>query len=1250
MSSTSTTSPIITVDTKSNPHYQNHVGSLARTDANHDLGIVPQNIWNVADNNVSIAFKSGLPNVTQGLEQVPLAGLTDYHETGSLASVILKINEIEITAPFTKATKSVEFKKELSKITEVNPDITKTATPPDPTICQIGYRAGAEETPNPVFTYNAVKFSIKKPSSGNPSFPQNFFFNTNLGGATMSGPAGVPQNIEAAVIVDFAQCKFFELLASGTAAKTYTLHYLMTPEMVNDPAGKPSINNASLFNQPSNGITMKSYIQINTENMSYSSFNSNDPSTTNNFFSKLNFGLLPIKQIITAKKLSDRLISTLIVSLEEKGKKPLVDPIDDSKSENCITVVMGYLRTIMAKLSSNNAETKRIAQFNFNSKCQQKRSGDWLQALCCQEARNREYVEILPATGRPKFKLNQNCPVYFVTHDQIAAAYALLNGINVIYFSSTKEIFVFKNNADSTVKGSGKSVAEIYLIALRERFKDTYELDSFLAFARTYTTARKNILTDEETTFTDITTDPVTNIPKLPELGNVADNREDDLFRKSVQKKFVEMFTNAVRLMFVTVNLTDITEAIENINNQRSVLNAEYPIGTVDAPQEQTSKENLDAKIISLNKSVDLITYVLNRFGTVAPASADKLQPSIVAWINANVTKIDVFKAAQKIDLYGAIQETNDISIIDRLTTFGNPPETRTTDKHIFLPFIQTLDYKKRQQIVSVLRSLTRPLQVFLTNHTDVVKPPDTTFSSFVSAIRTKASTVVSSTKSMRVTGDLKFYNNSANLILESMILLDTEPPPLPDTITSTTSTAHVPVPDEDIITKGDILELFSTDDEMVKEDFTEILALLNGKNSNVTSDEPESTTSTPAGGKKNKEQTGGNILEYYDNVGKTSGNTISDVSITGITYPIMGDILVTALIKKYVPAPATATTNEEAEDTTTTYQHDIKKNDTASALQKQFFESEEGKNALAAKDDRTMVGGDPKEFLLEDYNMGYHPLLPIYMLLSPFYYTLDSKYDSYPYFDTYFTYFNILNKMVTVLKDNYLHDQTNKEQITDGYLIGFGLGHMLFTSNSSLALTNAILSSIGMDQSEYYNFSLKNDSLASLITGSIHLNTLEEQHGIDLLTDDTFKNFINEEVNLKQMLGEEIPNEGLTYVILKNNVLELLKTIVAKITNDRNPNSWEKAKLRKPVVQGISSSQLSTISMNTGRTNTPDTLTSSSSTPISVGTGGFLKTKKQKRKSKRNLKTKRQKNKRSNKKSKKNHRRRKQRKQTRKH
>ena len=137
-------------------------------------------------------------------------------------------------------------------------------------------------------------------------------------------------------------------------------------------------------------------------------------------------------------------------------------------------------------------------------------------------------------------------------------------------------------------------------------------------------------------------------------------------------------------------------------------------------------------------------------------------------------------------------------------------------------------------------------------------------------------------------------------------------------------------------------------------------------------------------------------------------------------------------------------------------------------------------------------------------------------------------------------------------------------------------------------------------------------------------------------------------------MLGEEIPSDGLTYVTLQQNVLALLKTLAAKIKNDRNPNSWEKAKLRQPTqVQGISPSQLSSVSMKTGTTSTPDTwssLTSSLSSPIGVGTGGFLKTKKQKRKNKKNLKTKRQKNKRSNKKSIKKHRRRKQRKQTRKH
>jgi hypothetical protein len=1179
--------PFITTKIKGNKDFQNHLGSLARSDAHHDLGTEFKTGDYNKNQTLKTVFNSGLPSIQN---QTP--NFQDYHETGSLISVMLKIGDNTINNE--SGDKDNLFKSILKSIVEVNP--AKNATKSAPTICQIGYR-NPDGNGQPLFNYNAVKFSNDGKKFNSKTFANDFFVNTNLGGANGK---------EAAVIVDFAQCQFFELLAGGGRATDFSVHYLMTSEMVNDPAGKPNISNKSLFGTDT-GVNVNSYIQTDAEPISYSSYDINNPNTTNNFFSKYDFKLSPIQQIFTKGSKSEKLISTLNISLEDGKNKPLVDTIEDSKSENSITTVLGYLRKIIQNLIKlTTPESNRVTTFNFNSKCQQKRSGDWFQALCCLDVRNRNYTQILPDVGRKPFKLNANCPVYFVTHDQIAVAYALLNGVNVIYFSHGKAIFVFKNSADLTVKGSGMSVEKIYFDGMKTTYVDnrTPDINTLLGYATKYEDARQLILDDESSKFNK-------------EINTAVSNSSDKEFMKSVDKLFKGMFAQAVRLMFVNINLTDITNAIANINANKYILDGGYD-----------SKN--DAKIITLNKSFDLINCVLDRFGKET-VRGSYLQVAIAKWIDSNVKKLDVYNAATKIDLYDKIDEAT--FDINRITEFDiNTANKRATDKYIFLPFIKTLNYTQKNQIVSVLKGLVGKLKQFLQNQSG--SPASTGLTQLVQSFIGK-----------RVTGELKLYNNAANLIFESLILLDTtnEQPPINET----------PAPDP--ITKEDILVLFSTDDIIINEDLTEILALLNGKNSNTPDEDPPNEESVVAKVQSKVGQSGGDILNYYHDRPNVRGNTICDVSVRQMTYPLLSNELITTLIKfsndnydDTTEQPVEEPVEEPADKSVTPKRPPvIPENISAEALREMF-------NKYRQTDGGSMAGGGPNEYLLENYNLGYHPLLPIYMLLSPFYYSLGPKYDSYPYFDTYFTYFNILNKMVTVLQTNYLNNPTEKDQITDGYLIGFGLGHMLFTSNTSLVLTNAILASIEMEQSEYYNFSLKNDCLSSLITGSIHLNAREERSGVDLLTNSIFKQFINEEVNIKQMLGEEIPSEGLTYVTIQQNVLTLLKTIAAKIKNDRNPNSWEKAKLRQPTqVQGITPSQLSSVSMKTGTTSTPDTwssLTSSLTSPIGVGTGGFLKTKKQKRKNKKNLKTKRQKNKRSNKKSTKKQRRRKQSKKTRKH
>jgi len=212
-------------------------------------------------------------------------------------------------------------------------------------------------------------------------------------------------------------------------------------------------------------------------------------------------------------------------------------------------------------------------------------------------------------------------------------------------------------------------------------------------------------------------------------------------------------------------------------------------------------------------------------------------------------------------------------------------------------------------------------------------------------------------------------------------------------------------------------------------------------------------------------------------------------------------------------------------------------------------------------------------------------------------------------------------------------------------------LRELLFTLNRDedgikILCENGANSALNASRDEYQSFSLMSSMLSDYISGKILEDATEKAFGIQLLQSSVFKNFINVEVDIKSLLNKTLTQqeESISISALNQRSLNLIKKLSDRIVKDRSPVSGNAS-------QGITSSQLSTISMNTGRTNTPDTLTSSSLTPsISVGTGGFLKTKKQKRKNNRNMKTKRRKNKHSNKKSKKNHRRRKQRKQTRKH
>jgi hypothetical protein len=187
------------------------------------------------------------------------------------------------------------------------------------------------------------------------------------------------------------------------------------------------------------------------------------------------------------------------------------------------------------------------------------------------------------------------------------------------------------------------------------------------------------------------------------------------------------------------------------------------------------------------------------------------------------------------------------------------------------------------------------------------------------------------------------------------------------------------------------------------------------------------------------------------------------------------------------------------------------------------------------------------------NFKLGFHPLTPIYSMMSAYYNTIGPQSASDPFFYTYFTYINVLKKMKSIIETTYLNNTRNPYKTSSAYIIGMGLCYMLLKSHTSKAQNKEILDVIGMTKKDFSTFSLKNDSFTNVFSGAFHQDTDEEMIGMVCLNNTLFKNFINNQVNIKQVLekGTSVANLP-SYEVLKDEIFKLMGEIVAKVNADR--------------------------------------------------------------------------------------------------
>jgi hypothetical protein len=321
-----------------------------------------------------------------------------------------------------------------------------------------------------VNTVNGNQYTVKsmEVSTGSSKDKSKVYVASDLFMDTL----GIEAN--SAIVIDAAAVSVLDILKSKHAKKQWphNMYYVMAPELINDPAGK-TLPDDSIFEnnkKSAHGVKLFSCVPNSPPSINYNyNFSSNinklnqlsdvKVPAIGKFFTKYTFQISEIQPV--RKGLKTELTTNLLITGEVNGKK-YNDNVLDSKKKNNITFLKAIIVNLIKLFSKRDKDTDKN-NFLFNSSFQQKRSGDWLQVLLCLILKSRLF-KIYRKPGTPQATGDNGTRnngiqedfthIYFVTHDRIALAFALLCGVECLYtHAQTHAVYIFK-------QASPKAIAE----------------------------------------------------------------------------------------------------------------------------------------------------------------------------------------------------------------------------------------------------------------------------------------------------------------------------------------------------------------------------------------------------------------------------------------------------------------------------------------------------------------------------------------------------------------------------------------------------------------------------------------------------------------------------------------------------------------------------------------------------------------------------------------------------------------------
>lgn len=524
-----------------------------------------------------------------------------------------------------------------------------------------------------------------------------------------------------AIVVDAASIGLIQILSTGTFIGVRpTVYYIFGPEVENDPATKkhpssPDFKNPATYAQ---GVIFIPCVSLNPSDFVYCyEYVPNSELYLDKFFTNFKFELSELKE--TPKGKIIEYTTDLTIKSFEGGKVKFIDESVDSKSKNDIT----FLTKIINALKNSNGEEN---EFKYAISFLKKMSGDWLQVLLTLAVTNRTRgftpYKIEPGLARrPNITKNID-RVFFVTHDRIALAFALLMGVECLFTHHTPvqgnpslhSAFLYSLTSQAAVDAS---ILEKATIALNEDYygaivKLTTDINEYNENCDLVISANELKLT--------------TDLDKY--LKNM--DEPEYMFLNQFDKCINKIFTSALEIVAIKKFLPDLkTSALNNIIQ----LNVDLQIKKTEFANTDVVKAK---ELLALNAT--LSTDIKN-FEKIL-VSAKKMfenNESGEGLINAKqhlqeFTKTLVYNSAKKWT-WDSIEVSN-----RSLSKLNNMTETVkfNADRNIFLYNIDAINDDHKQQIVNlfakcylyILKNTTDPnkfkIKIFKSLTITSVKPP----------------------------------------------------------------------------------------------------------------------------------------------------------------------------------------------------------------------------------------------------------------------------------------------------------------------------------------------------------------------------------------------------------------------------------------------------------------------------------------------------------------------------------------------